>query len=96
VFTADPGWVPLVVALATVATRLYLRGDQMAQYEGYPDDVVEVRDALWSQRDLIADHLMRHSADHTCGIAAQLRLVGWDWQAFVVAATFDCRELVDG
>lgn len=56
----------------------------------------EVRDALWHNRELIAEHLLTHTHNpHTCGIPAQLELVGWSWEGFVVATSFDSRDLLD-
>lgn len=95
-FEPDAGWVSLVAALAAVAGRTYLGRYSMDERQRKAA-VEEVRDALWHHRDIIAEHLIGHlERPHTCGIPAQLLLVGWDWQAFIVAAGFDARDLLDG
>ena len=95
-FRPDAGWVSLVTALAAVAGRTYL-GRYRMKNDQRAADVQEVRDALWFNRDLVADHLLAHlDRPHNCGIPAQMRLVGWDWQGFIVAASLDDRDLLDG
>lgn len=94
-FTPDAGWVSLTVGLAAVAGRTYLGRYRMSE-KRFLEARDTVRDALWTNRDLIADHLLTHEDHpHACGIPAQLELVGWSVGAFIVATGFDTRELLD-
>lgn len=94
-FGSDPGWEGLVVALATLATRTYLRRVRMAEKPYTERDVQSVRAALWAHGEYLVEHLLEHEHLEVCEVSSQLRLVGWTPEAFIVAVSFDCRELLD-
>lgn len=96
-FTADSGWVGLVVALATVALRLYLREVPVKIPERTAEAIQRQRQYLWDNRFQVCDDLLQHEQGCTLRVQAEdfITLVGWLHESFVMATLTGERSVLD-
>lgn len=95
-FTADVGWVGLLVALATVAARLYLRETDMEPENKYEEHLELLKDMIWESHDTYLDYLLFHKCRAGKFAAAMVWIVGWEREDFIKAAILEDRSRLDG
>ena len=96
-FRAEATWVGLVLGLAAVAGQTYLGRYRIMAKREWGDWELALRTELWANHDFYAGHILSNHSHpwDSCPVAAQIRAVGWDVDAYIVASTFDCKELLN-
>lgn len=94
-FRAEVAWVPLVVAAATVALRLYLREGSMPGNPEIDPRIQVVRDTIWRYRWEYLESIILHDCALKAAAEAEVWLVGWEVPRFCFAVLMDDRGLLD-
>lgn len=94
-FRADLTWAGPLIGIAALAIRTYLKGRATMERSEIDPRLQMLRDHAWEHRGEVIDAILLH----TCGAAdiagAQVWLLGWEVDIFVLAVLHDDRSLLD-
>lgn len=88
-FRAGIDWAALIVGLAAVATREYLRRPKMALHEDMKRARDILREMLWENRQTHLDRLLLHDCDLYDLTVLLVETAGWHIECFTMAALSD-------
>jgi hypothetical protein len=88
-FRAGADWAGLLIGVATVVTREYLRRPKMAQHEEMKQARDILRAMLWERRDEHLDRILLHDCDLHDLTILLIETAGWHETCFTMAALAD-------
>ena len=88
-FRAGIDWAGLVVGVAAVATREYLRRPKMAEHQELRNARDDLRALLWDRRDIHLDYLLMHECELRDLSLELINAAGWHLTCFTMAALAD-------
>lgn len=88
-FRAGIDWAGLIVGVAAVATREYLRRPKMALHKDLSDARETLRGMLWERREMHLDRLLLHECELHELTVLLIETAGWHITCFTMAALAD-------
>ena len=88
-FRASADWAGLLVGVATVVTREYLRRPKMAQHEEMKQAREILREMLWERRDEHLEYILFHDCEMRRLSLLLIETAGWHETCFTMAALAD-------
>lgn len=93
-FRAGIDWAGLVVGLAAVAAREYLRRPKMALHKDLSDARQTLREMLWEARERHLENLLFHTCEVHELTVLLVETAGWHVECFTMAALANERAVL--
>lgn len=94
-FRADLAWAGPLLGVAALALRTYLKGRRTMDGSEIDPRLQLLRDHAWEHRAIILDQILLHECGIERVVQAQIWLLGWEVDVFILAALHDDRGELD-
>lgn len=94
-FRADLTWAGPLLGIAALAIRTYLKGRATVEHSEIDSRLQLLRDHAWDHRSEVIDAILLHTCGAESVAAAQIWLLGWEVDIFVLAVLHDDRGLLN-